>query len=75
MNKSNRKTANLTDMRFTYWLLMFLTLGVCYGCTNKQTVCYALPQEDSVFVYDFYKSMNGISIEDVEDFITKDSNN
>ncbi len=59
-------------MKLTALFIMLLALAVCFGRTNKQTTGSDFSQADSVLVYDFYKSINGISIEDVEDLIKND---
>ncbi len=45
-----------------------------YGCRGKQNYISESDstQSDSIFVNDFYKSINGLSIEDVEDLIRND---
>lgn len=59
-------------MKLTSSFIMYLAIAICIGCTNKRTSDYESTHTDSVFVYDFYKSINGISIEDVEDLIRND---
>lgn len=50
-------------------------MSLCaYGCRGKQNYISESDstQSDSIFVNDFYKSINGLSIEDVEDLIRND---
>lgn len=59
-------------MKSPLFALLSLILLWCLGCTTNQTSGSDFSQADSVFVYDFYKSINGISTEDVEDLIRND---
>ena len=59
-------------MKLTSLYIMHLAIVVCFGCTNKRTSDSELSHTDSTFVYDFYNSINGISIENVEDLIKND---
>lgn len=60
-------------MKLTALFIMLLAPAVCFGCTNKQTTGSDFSQTDSVFVYDFYKSINGISIDEAEPMIDRDN--
>lgn len=59
-------------MKAPLFVLLSLILLSCLGCTTKQTSDSESLHTDSVFVYEFYKSINGIAIEDVEDLIRID---
>ncbi len=54
------------------FILLGLMLLWCLGCTTNQTSYSDFSQSDSVFVYDFYNSINGIAIEEVGDLIKND---
>lgn len=52
--------------------LLSLTFLWCLGCSTSQTSDSESSLSDSTFVVNFYKSINGLSLEDVEDLIKND---
>lgn len=59
-------------MKSLLLFLLSLTLLWCFGCSTSQTSDSEYSLSDSTFVYNFYKSINGLSLEDVEDLIKND---
>lgn len=53
-------------------LLSCLLVTYCLSCKHNYTSESDYTQSDSIFVNDFYKSINRLSIEDVEDLIRND---
>ncbi len=59
-------------MKSLFLFLLSLTLLWCWGCSTSQTSDSESSLSDSTFVVNFYKSINGLSLEDVEDLIKND---
>ncbi len=67
-----RYVASTMIMKAHSFILSFLIAVLCFSCKQHSTYESGYIQSDSVFVYDFYNSINGISIEEVEDLIRND---
>lgn len=61
-------------MKYLPFFLIYLMLLCAYGCRGKQNYISESDstQSDSIFVNDFYKSINGLSIEEFEPMISRD---